>query len=156
MGLIVILIITISILPIIFFIFGRKAAKDPNNIIRRYPVIAKVFIWGYVIFAGCFVYPVRSEPYPLDFNKLYLLLVSYGIIGLGLAATYGEKKERRLYPMALLLTIVGMCCRYFMEYGETSNTYNFTMFNIVSYAVIMPVYTVGAYYFIGRYLKERR
>ena len=69
MGLIISVVVIVAIIPLIFFIFGRKAAKNPNNIVRRYPVIAKIFIWGYVIFAGCFVYPIRSEMYPLDLES---------------------------------------------------------------------------------------
>lgn len=156
MGLIISVVVVIAIIPLIFFIFGRKAAKNPNNIVRRYPLIAKIFIWGYVIFAGCFVYPIRSDMNPLDFSKLYLLLASYGIIGLGLAAFYGEAKEKRLYLLVLATTIAGMACRYLLEYGEVSNTYNFTWQNIISYVVVIPVYTVLAYHLIGKSLKENR
>ena len=154
MGLIITVIVIIAIIPLVFFIFGRKAARNPDNIVRRYPVIAKVFIWGYVIFAGCFVYPISSEPFPLDFSKLYLLLTSYGIIGLGLAAINWEAKKGKLYLQVLVMTIAGMVCRYLLEYGEVSNTYNFTWQNIIIYIVAVPLYTVAAYHFICRYLKQ--
>lgn len=32
---------------------------------------------------------------------------------------------------------MGMVARYFLEYGEVSNTYNFTLKNIVVHVVIM-------------------
>jgi len=36
-----------------------------------------------------------------------------------------------------VITIMGMVARYFLEYGEVSNTYNFTLKNIVVHVVIM-------------------
>ena len=35
------------------------------------------------------------------------------------------------------VTILGMVARYLLEYGEVSNTYNFTIKNIVVHIVIM-------------------
>ena len=35
------------------------------------------------------------------------------------------------------ITILGMIARYFLEFGEVSNTYNFTLKNIVVHIVIM-------------------
>ena len=110
----------------------------------------------YIAFAGCFTFPIRSQPYPLDFTKAYLLICSYGIIGLGFAGLYGEAKERTVYPLTLLMTILGMVCRYVLEYGEASNVYNFTMLNILSYIILIPAFTVGAYHYIVKYLISAR
>lgn len=35
------------------------------------------------------------------------------------------------------ITILGMLARYFLEYGEVSNTYNFTLKNVMIHMVIM-------------------
>ena len=35
------------------------------------------------------------------------------------------------------VTVMGMVARYFLEYGEVSNTYNFTLKNILVHVVIM-------------------
>ena len=46
-------------------------------------------------------------------------------------------------------------CRYLLEFGEVSNTYNFTLFNIVSYLVIIPIGTTFAYRLMAGGLNRR-
>lgn len=120
--------------------------------LQNHPKVLKRFILGYIIFAGCFVFPFGNELFPFDFTKAYLVIASYGIIGLGFAGIYGIHKEKFVYAASLFLTVLGMICRYILEYGEVSNTMNFTLFNIVSYVAVIPVFTVAAYYFSIKYL----
>lgn len=155
MGYLVILIVMLAVISG-FFLLGRDTAKNRNGYLKKHPFIVKIFLWVYVIFAGCFVFPIRSEQFPLDFMKVYLLIVSYGIIGLGFAGVYGTKKEKVIYPLALVLTIVGMVCRYMLEYGEVSNSYNFTVCNIVAYIAVVPTFTVLAYHYIVKYLVSKK
>ena len=87
----------------------------------------KVFLLAYIVFTGCWVFPIRSEQFPFDCTKGYLLIASYGVIGLAFAKIYGRDKKKLIYVLKLLLTIIGMIGRYLLEYGEFSNTYNFTL-----------------------------
>ena len=75
---------------------------------------------------------------------------AYGVIAAGLYSTYGEDRGPFLYPRILLFTGIGMLCRYIMEFGEVSNTYHFTIFNIVVYLFVIPVYTLLVYEFVDR------
>ena len=135
---------------------GKKPKYGKSDKGKQGGQINKKFLLFYIAFAGCFTFPIRSQPYPLDFTKAYLLICSYGIIGLGFAGLYGEAKERTVYPLTLLMTILGMVCRYVLEYGEASNVYNFTMLNILSYIILIPAFTVGAYHYIVKYLISAR
>ena len=75
--------------------------------------------------------------------------ITIGIINFAAAIGIGKcvgEIEAVMFPKAtwiwiLLLnfaiTIMGMIARYFLEYGEVSNTYNFTAKNIVVHIVIM-------------------
>lgn len=117
----------------------------------RHPNAFKYILLGYIVFAGCFTFPISSERFPLGWSKAYLLIVGYGVIGLGFAGVYGPGKERRVYLFMLVLTVLGLICRYFLEFGEVSNTYNFTPFNIVSYLVLIPLGTVLAYAYLSRH-----
>lgn len=135
-----------------FMLIGIRTAKNPDNFLRRHPGFAKFILLAYIVFAGCFVFPIGSNPYPFNLSKLYLLTASYGIIGLGFAGLYGDSKEKFVYPATLVLTIAGMLCRYLIEYGEVSNTYNFTTVNVISYLVMIPLFTVAAYSLIVKYL----
>lgn len=150
-GMIIILIIMIVIIGGACFLAGRKMVTSENSFLRQYPGFVKFFLLGYVVFAGCFVFPFGSEPFPFDFTKLYLVVMSYGMIGIGFAGVYGAAKERLLYPRVLVLTILGMICRYILEYGEVSNAYNFTILNIISYIAIIPTFTVVAYHYAVKY-----
>jgi hypothetical protein len=135
---------------------GNRTAQSINHFLMRHPVMVKGLLLFYIAFAGCFTFPIRSQPFPLDFTKAYLLICSYGIIGWGFAGLYGKAKERAVYPLTLLMTILGMVCRYVLEYGEASNVYNFTMLNILSYIILIPAFTVGAYHYIVKYLISAR
>ena len=68
----VIIIVTVSAY------WGAKSGKLPR-FFKKYPQIPKILTFGYIIFAGCFVFPIRSNPFPLDFQKLYLLVLYYCI-----------------------------------------------------------------------------
>jgi hypothetical protein len=126
-----------------------------NNIrtaLEKHSRIAKYIVLGYIVFAGCFVFPFGNEMFPMNLSKAYLIVASYGIIALGFVGVYGEHKVRFVYASTLILTIVGMILRFLLEYGEVSNTMNFTQLNVVSYLVIVPVFVTGAYYILIQYL----
>ena len=106
----------------------------------------KILVLLYIVFAGCFTFPICSEQFTVDFMRVYLLVASYGVIGTSLAGVYGAKKGKVVYLFTLALTGVGLVCRYFLEFGEVSNTYNFTLVNIILYLAIIPIGTLAAYY----------
>ena len=83
-----------------------------------------------------------------------MLAASYGVIALAFAGIWGPDRERKVYIVTFILTVIGMLCRYLLEFGEVSNTYNFTLFNIVSYLVIIPIGTTIFYRFMGRRLER--
>lgn len=142
---------------VILAVITHRAAKSgkPQHFFEVHPRVPKILILGYIVFAGCFTFPIRSEPFPLDFQKLYLLVASYGVIALAFAGIWGPDKGRNVYIVTFLLTMAGMGCRYLLEFGEVSNTYNFTLFNIISYLIIIPIGTTIAYlWFVGK-LKQR-
>lgn len=149
-----ILVIVFLILVVSCFFIGHRTAKDPNSYLRKHPAFAKVFFLAYIVYAGCFVFPISSEPFSLDFMKAYLIVASYGMIGLGFAGLYGVAKEKLVYLITFSLTVLGMIFRYILEYGEVSNTYNFTILNVVSYIAIIPIFTVVMYYYILKYISK--
>lgn len=134
--------------------WGAKSGKL-QHFFKNHPHIPKVLTLGYIIFTGCFMFPIHSDPFPLDFQGLYLLVVSYGVIASALAGILEPDREWMVYIVTFLLTAVGMVCRYLLEFGEVSNTYNFTLFNIISYLVIIPIGTMIAYHWIVMGLKRR-
>lgn len=120
--------------------------------LSKHPGVPKGLLLGYIVFAGCFGFPFGTSQFPFDFYKAYILVASYGCIGFGFAWIYGKHKEKFVYLVNLVLTGLGLVCRYLLEYGEVSNTMNFTPLNVFSYLMIIPVFTLLAYYLHGKKL----
>ena len=81
--------------------------------LQTHPNIVKSFILGYIVFVGCFTFPLWSEKFPLDWMKIYLVVAGYGFIALALAGIYGTKKEKIVYLQTITLTMIGLLCSYF-------------------------------------------
>ena len=149
-------IITILVVTALFaaaVYFGVKSGRL-QYFFEKHSQLPGILLMGYIIFAGCFVFPIRSEPFPLDFSGVYLLVSSYGVIALASAGIFGPGRGRKVYITTFLLSAIGMGCRYLLEFGEVSNTYNFTLFNIVSYLALIPAGTAAAYCWIVRKMRR--
>ena len=132
---------------------GFLAGRARKN--HRPDIMGKI-IWAFWIFLTCFSFPLWSERFPLEWNDVFTFVSTFGFLGLGLYGVYGEDRGPSLYPRMVFFTIIGMVCRYFLEFGEVSNTYNFTLFNIVVYLFAVPVFTLLVYEFMdkAKYKKE--
>lgn len=109
--------------------------------------VMKWIIWGFWIFLTCFGFPLWSKQMPLKWADIFTFISTYGILALGLYGVYGEDRGPFLFPRMMVVTVIGMICRYFLEFGEVSNTYNFTLLNIVVYLFAAPVYGLLVYEF---------
>ena len=103
---------------------------------------------GYLIFLGCFVFPLSNERWPFDFEKARMIIISYGILAILFASLLSSNKTIHVYLISLLFTTVGMILRYIIEYGEYSNIINFTQINIIMYLGIIPVFCTFIYWII--------
>ena len=152
-----IIMLTVLFLAVfVLFVFFAVRSGRIQNLLKKYPQLPKYIVLGYTVFCGCFEYPLlnRHSSTALDFSRLYLFFVSYGLIAFLFSRIYGIAKERQVYALTFLFTAIGMVGRYFLEFGEVSNTYNFTLINIVSYLLIIPTGTTIAYHFISRGMRK--
>jgi len=131
-----------------------KKAPQIKAFFTAHPFALKLLLWGYIVFNACFSFPISSSRFPLDFSKAYLLLASYGVIALSFAGVYREKKHFSVLLQTFVFCVSGLVCRYFLEYGEVSNSYNFTPINTVAYLIVIPLYTVSAYMFLDKRLRK--
>ncbi len=115
--------------------------------------ILKLLILGYIVFAGCFIFPFSNERSSFDVMKAYLVIGSYLVIGIGLGIIFGKQKYKFVYISSLLLTMLGMVLRYLLEYGEVSNTMNFILLNIILYLSIVPIFMTLVYHITIRNVK---
>ena len=113
--------------------------------LKTHPKAIERMLFGFVAFLGCFAFPIQSVNFPIDALKIYTLVAGYGAVATGLADVHKCYRAGRAYVSLLAFTVVGLLCRYALEFGEVSNTYNFTPVNIVSYLVLIPAGTLLAY-----------
>ena len=91
----------------------------------------------------------------MDLSKVYLLIASYGVIALSFAGIYGDKKHFSVLMQTFGFCILGLICRYLLEYGEVSNSYNFTVMNTAAYLIAIPLYTALVYSMLDRKLRKK-
>lgn len=122
--------------------------------LQSHPKLNKTIFVILVTLMGCFSFPFEYPRSFLTFWKGYLLIIGYGFIALYFIGIYGKNRGGLVYVVSLLLVGLGMIGRYFFEYGEVSNTRNFTKFNIALFLIVVPIYTVIAYHFVSKkYIK---
>ena len=91
-------------------------------------------VFGMVIFFNCCGFPIYNlnKQWPVSITAEYLCLDVGAAIFSGalLAARFYPKRLWRMVPLLAALVCGGLACRYLLEFGEVSNTYNFTLPNI--------------------------
>ena len=104
---------------------------------KMFGIVGLIFI----VCMECCTFPVGK----ITFGGNMTIGVVNVVCAIFIAKCIGEI-EAAIFPqvswvLILLLnigiTIMGMVARYFLEYGEVSNTYNFTPKNIVIHTIIM-------------------
>ena len=94
-----------------------------------------IFANTFLVFLGCFAFPVynfsKDAPEISIWSGFAVPLIGYFEIGWLLGKLYDKKMVRKTAGMAFLLTPVGFLCRFLLEYGEVSNSYNFIWPNVV-------------------------
>lgn len=121
---------------------------------EAHPLALRRILYGMVVFFSCCCFPLRWEKSLLAIAVILLTVVLYREIGQGLAWLYGSHQARRIYPKLLVSTFIGLVCRYFLEYGEISNVYNFTPLYVLTYLLIVPFYTLAVYQYQVWYLSQ--
>ncbi len=109
--------------------------------------IKPVFKAGFIIFTlveTCCAFPIISNT---GFEPLRILILIFAciVIGKGFAVFFPSLSFGKLCVSFLLITAVGLVCRYLLEFGEVSNTLNFTTVNIISYMIVVPIICLASY-----------
>ena len=59
-----------------------------------------------------------------------VVLFGYYEMGQMAAAVFAQKVCRKSVLLTLIMTLTGFICRFLLEFGEVSNSYNFTLPNV--------------------------
>lgn len=115
--------------------------KDIRTAVIKHKKAVCILGLIFVIFLECCVFPVGS----ITHTKWFTIGIINIITAVAICKCVGEM-EALLFPKAswivisllnIGVTIMGMVSRYFLEYGEVSNTYNFTPKKIAIHMIIM-------------------
>jgi hypothetical protein len=110
-----------------------------------------IFIAYIAIFVGCAGFPLFPQ-YAGYTNIILHLVNAVYIVPLMLVALLGKDKVIKTYSVSFISLLLGMICRYFIEFGEVSNSVNFTVINIVSFLAILPLVYMATYYLYSKKL----
>lgn len=109
-----------------------------------------LFACAWFVFIGCCAFPVinLTKAFPLQITLLNLFTVCISCVYLGkIMEIIFSKKVTKSILIALSMTLIGFLCRYFLEYGEVSNTYNFTLPNIALHLLITGILILLSHFF---------
>lgn len=113
--------------------------------ILAHPIRWLIGLCACLVFCGCFGFPIYNFTTGRQFGSWYLLLALcffYYEIGQILGVLYSRDKVRKPAALALGMTILGMACRFLMEFGEVSNTDDFTLPNVALHLVVVVAVTI--------------
>lgn len=110
-----------------------------------------IFITYIAIFIGCAAFPLLTQYTGYLYIILHLANAVY-IAPLMLVALLGKGKAIKAYSVSFMSLLIGMICRYFIEFGEASNSVNFTVINIASFLIILPLVYIITYYLYSKKL----
>lgn len=127
----------------------KTNTKGVPAAIRQHPLLMRILAYAPVVLVSCCFFPLRVPIRYLDGMILFLLLITVCNLGNLLACLYGRGKLAAVYLRLLAFTILGLACRFLLEYGEVSNTYNFTPVNTAVFLLLFPLWAVVAYLFFA-------
>ena len=115
--------------------------KNLRTSIRKHKKLFCVLGLIFIVCMECCVFPVGSLLLGGNWISIFINFYSAIIISKCIGEIEAILFPKATWLLILLLnfgiTIMGMLARYLLEYGEVSNTYNFTPKNMVVHIVIM-------------------
>jgi len=133
------------------------------TLLQSHRKIGLTIFWVIAIFFGCFCFPfvnitkvLSDAQKQISIINLFLCLVAYAEVGLLSGYIFGKKKICAVLLINVAHIIAGMICRYFIEFGEVSNTYNFTLPNIAIHIVAISCICVCSYLHAKKQIEENK
>ena len=106
----------------------------------------------YIVFNSCFMFPSLNKMIKtktIDYAASYVIVVGYIMIAVMFSGLLKEKPIK-VFFLTLFFTIIGLGCRYVIEFGEVSNIDNFTGANVLTFLITIPVFVMLVYWIITK------
>ena len=134
-----------------------------HDILQSHKKIGLTLFWVVAIFFGCFCFPfvnltkiLSDTQKQISIINLFICLLAYAEVGLFSGCLFEKKKIGVVLLINAAHIIVGMVCRYFLEFGEVSNTYNFTLPNIAIHIVAISCICICGYLHAKKQIAENK
>lgn len=131
------------------------------NLLQSHKKLAITLFWVIDIFFGCLCFPfinitkvLGDAEKQISIINLFTCLVAYAEVGLLSGYLFDKRKIGVILVINVAHIIAGMICRYFLEFGEVSNTYNFTLPNIVFHIIIISCVCLCSYLHTKKQIAE--
>ena len=163
-GLALMLIITILIcggVPILAFAYmngkiGRKTNTPNKEQSNRKVILLTILILG--TFFNCFLFPVYNftecSTHGMRWQSVFIITMATLELGVLFAGAFPYTKETITKTIFTILgfnsihILAGLGCRYLLEFGETSNTYIFTLTNVIVHVLVINVLCLVCWLFV--------
>ena len=131
------------------------------NLLQSHKKISITLFGVIAIFFGCFCFPfvnitkiLGEAEKQISIINLFTCLVAYAEVGLLSGYLFEKKNIGIVLLISVAHIIAGMICRYFLEFGEVSNTYNFTLPNIAVHIVTILCICICGYLHARKQIEE--
>ena len=88
---------------------------------------------GFLVFINCCGFPIlnlnKQWPLMMTATQIYVVFAGALFSGAILAGLFPKRKFAAVAAVDFAAIVIGLACRYLLEFGEVSNTYNFTIPN---------------------------
>jgi len=101
--------------------------------VQKHRSISYVLGIGFLVFINCCGFPIlnlnKQWPLMMTATQIYVVFAGALFSGAILAGLCSKKKFVVVAAVDFAAITIGLVCRYLLEFGEVSNTYNFTFPN---------------------------
>lgn len=112
-----------------------------KELVYKYKKQAIILGFLFIVFLQCCVFPAVNRSHIVSYPLVFINFIA----AVGICKCTGDLEAEYLpngtwgqvLVLNLILTLVGMLARYLLEYGEISNTYDFTFRNMLLHIVMM-------------------
>ena len=116
--------------------------------LQNHKVLSLILLLGWIFLSSLSIFPIKLLS--LDYGILFLAISWYGLIGIWFAGLWGKGHTLRIFTLTVAFTALGLICRYLLNYGEVSNSVDFTIINVLVYIIIVPLFCIGIYWGINK------
>lgn len=106
-----------------------------KNLTNKQRKLLYVIVFGFMILFSCTTFPIYNFTHKISKTltviNFIIPIAAFREMGMIEAGLFPDRLVAKMIFLNLGLVLLGMVCRYLLEFGEVSNTYNFNMINSI-------------------------